>query len=208
MAKGIITYYDDVEQGTPEWHALRDGMYTGSNAHKLLGVFGATSYAQALAEESGGSFYTERGHVLETQAIELYGRRHGLKVHTTGLVKNSLFTQCIYSPDGLDDIGAFVLEIKAFNKKNHLELMRAKDQYELPLKITAQVHYGMLITGRRKAKLMPFNPYFAKKKVEDESGLLVDNPDYNPALAYKEIIITYDAGIARNFTRILTAIRS
>ncbi|MBS4040375.1 MAG: YqaJ viral recombinase family protein [Flavobacteriales bacterium] len=203
MPRAVITFHD-VEQGSPEWLEAREGMYTGSNADKLLNGIGDLEYAKARESSFGGNFWTKRGHLLESQAVKLYEKKNGVVVVTTGYVTNSLYPGCLYSPDGLPtDI---VLEVKCFSKDKHLELYNAKSVLNLPTKIVAQIHYGMLITGRRKAILLIFNPMFAKKYFEDENGVKTENPDYDPIKAYKEIVIRYDKDIADNFKRKITGV--
>jgi hypothetical protein len=181
----------DVEQGTEEWLQARKEMYTGSNALKLL--TGSDSfriingekqkYAHAGISKFTGNFYTKRGHILEKEALELYERITGRKVTITGYVTNSNYPGCLFSPDGLEP-GA-VLEVKAFTKNEHLKLLAG----ELPDEIMAQVHYGMLIYEVNVARLIPYNPEFAKK----------DNDYYNPSLAIKVIDIKANPKILNNF---------
>ena len=198
MSRAVITYHD-VEQGSEQWIRDREGKYTGSNAHKLLGNIGILEYAKA--EDSGftGNFHTKRGHLLEPKALAIYEKVRDVVVQHTGYITNSLFPNCLYSPDGYtDDV---IQEVKCFSKKRHLEIWNAKSWLEIDIKITAQIHYGMLITGRRLAHLVIYNPHFAKKEFEDENGFKMDNPDYDPKKAFKIIPIRYDKTIADNFKK-------
>lgn len=191
--KAVITYFDDIEQGSERWHEEREGMYTGSNADKLLTSPGAividggviTQYAHASASNFTGNFWTKRGHTLEDEAIEIYEAIHNLKVRKTGLIKNSLFPGCIYSPDGLDDDNCILLEVKCFSAKNHQALLDG----HIPFKILAQIHYGLLISGRKKAKLIAYNPK------RDDDG----NPIFKVEDQYREIVVRWDRDIANNF---------
>lgn len=189
----------DIEQGTQAWHEAREGKYTGSNADKLLTSLGAHEYAKAIQQTFSGNFATKRGHTLEPEAIKLYERINNVKVDRPGYVTNSDFPDCLYSPDGLTD--DMLLEVKCFDDPQHLKLIHAKSEHDIPLKIRAQVHFGMLITGRRKAHLLPYNPRFAKKFLPDGSA----NPDYSPKLAFKIITIKVNRNIQNNFKQILTA---
>lgn len=168
-----------VEQGSDEWQALRQGRYTGSNAHKLL-KYGARPYSLTESSEFTGTFWTKRGHLLETEAIELYEAITGTTVEHPGFVTNSKFPDCGYSPDGLQ--AAHVIEVKCFNEPKHLKLYGG----ELPLEIMAQIHFGMLICERKLARLVIYNP-----KLE-------------PKLALKIIEIKARPAIHQNFKRILT----
>lgn len=180
-----------VEQGSEEWLLERAGKYTGSNAYKLLARIGAHKYALAELVSWGGNFWTKRGHLLEDQAIDLYEKikgtpiirdENGVKV---GIIKNSHFPNCIYSPDGVTE--KILVEVKSFDLPQHMKLIRG----EIDVKILAQVHYGMLISGRRMSHLVAFNP--KAERVEDK---------------LKIIPIRWDPDIANNFKRILGGINA
>lgn len=201
----MITIHD-VEQGTEEWEQLRDGLYTGTGAEKLLehstktkfinGV--SSSYAVSEITKFKGNFYTKRGHVLEEEAVSIYEAINKEQVRRVGFVTNSKFPGCGFSPDGfpIDRI----LEVKCFAKDKHLKLISGN----ISAKILAQIHYGMLICEVKLCDFIAYNPDFAKKQlVIDE--VLQDNPDYDPRKAFKVIQIKYNPKIAANFKRILSA---
>lgn len=209
----------DVEQGSEQWHQEREENYTGSNADKLLTsepqfkiVNGKKMpYAVAVRDNFKGNFHTERGHELEEEAIAIYGRIHDTTVLRPGIYKNTAYQSCIYSPDGvhvfslssanIPNGASILLEVKCFSKENHLKIYNG----DIPVKIMAQIQYGMLITGLRSAILIIYNPHFAKKEIVDENGFAVPNPDYDPAKAYKEIKITKNRNIQNNFKSKLSA---
>lgn len=178
MKRPIITVHN-VEQGTEEWHQAREGKFTGSNAHKLLGSFGASEYAKAIESSFKGNFFTKRGHILEDETIEIYEAITGRTIERPGFVTNSNYPACLYSPDGLD--GDHVIEVKCFGEKPHMEIFKG----DIPIKILAQVHFGMLICGKKKAKLVIYNP------------------ELDTEYAYKVIDIPFNRNIQNNFKRIL-----
>jgi hypothetical protein len=203
MSRAVITYHY-IEQGSQEWLDAREGKYTGSNADKLLSNIDDREYAKAKQTGFGGNFWTKRGHLLEDQAIELYEEIKGVKVirnedgMKVGFVTNSLFPLGLYSPDGLlEDRN---LEVKSFSVSEHLKLIAAPS-----VKVLAQVHLGMVITGKRLTDLIAYNPMFAKKKIENGQGEMIDNPHYDPKLALVIITIRYDPAIANNLKRRLEA---
>lgn len=175
-----------VNQGSDEWLELRAGKYTGSNAHKLL-RFGAIDYSLTEQSSFGGNFYTKRGHLLEDQAITVYQKITGATVERPGFVTNSLFSDCGYSPDGIDASNNVLLEVKCFNADRHLKIAGG----DVPLEILAQIHFGMLIAGFKSARLLLFNPELARG----------DNPQ--PKLAFYMMDIKHNPVIARNFKNIL-----
>lgn len=195
----IITH--DVEQGSDKWLELREGKYTGSNADKLLSHFkqikivnGVVSgYALAEIAGWGGNFYTDRGHLLEEEAIELYEQIRHETVSRPGFVTNSNFPECGYSPDGLT-VGA-VIEVKAFEEAKHMKMFNG----DIPLKIRAQIYFGMLICGKKLAYLLIYNPMFAKKQLPDGR----ENLNYDPKKAFKIITVRANRNITRNLKLIL-----
>lgn len=193
----------DVEQGTEEWQELRRiHPFTGSGAAKVL-RFGVIEYSKAITDGFKGNFYTKRGHILEDEAIELYEAIHGRQVLRPGFVTNTHCPGCGYSPDGLDCLsilqpGAILLEVKCFNVERHKAIAKG----EIPVEILAQIHFGLLICNLRKARLILYNPEFAKKTIIID-GVEISNPDYDPKLALVIIEVKYNRNIQNNFKRIL-----
>lgn len=126
MPREIFT---DVEQGTPEWHALRCGIPTASEFAKLLakGKGGGSSvtrreYLYRLAGEIvtgqpgavwAGNAHTDRGHEQEPHARLAYEIERGVDVQRIGFIRNGR-KGC--SPDGAvegDPEGAGGVEIKS-----------------------------------------------------------------------------------------------
>jgi len=138
-------------QGTPEWLELRRGLWTGSRAIKLL-------QGKPLPNDEGfaGNYYTKRGQVLEVIAIREYERVVKRHVQRPGFVTNSVYPNAGYSPDGID--GGWLLEVKCLNGERHENLAKG----EIPLEYQAQIHFGMVITGKRKARLLAYNPEYSQ----------------------------------------------
>lgn len=147
-----MIYYHDVEQGSPAWKLLRKGLWTGSIALRLLQGKGLPR-----DYEFEGNKHTKRGHMLELVAIREYERRYKCKVARPGFVTNSVYTNAGYSPDGIDR--SWLLECKAFNGVRHEDLVAEK----IPLIILVQIFFGMIITGKRKARLLAINPEFEEQ---------------------------------------------
>lgn len=159
----MITWHE-VIQGTPKWHELREGKWTGSKAIRLL-------QGKSLPREYDfeGNKYTKRGHILEMIAIQEYERRYKIKVRRPGFVTNSVYPNAGYSPDGV--ARSVLLEIKAFNGDRHDELAKGN----IPLEVLVQIYFGMIITNYRKARLLAINP-------EVEEQLTVIDITYDKAI--------------------------
>jgi len=185
-----ITYHDNIEQGSPEWLALKADKYSGSNAYKLLSSFGAGKHAMHTDSDFTGNFHTKRGHLLEDEALELYADITGETVGHTGAVTNSKYPNALFSPDGFTVEGVIarrLLEVKCFAEKQHRAIFAAKGPMEIPLKILAQIHFGMVIMEVRQARLIIYNPKLETK------------------YAFKFFDIPYDPRINERFVTILGA---
>lgn len=166
--------WHDVEQGSKAWRLLRAPLWTGTSAIRLL-------QGKSLPPDTDfeGNKYTKRGQLLELVAIREYERKYRRKVQRPGFVTNTVYSNAGYSPDAID--GGWLLEAKAFNGVRHDDLVAGK----IPLAVQVQIFFGMIITGKRKARLLAINP-------EVEEQLTV-------------IEITYDKLIGNNIRRKLRA---
>lgn len=144
--------YHDVVQGSLEWRALRKPLWTGSKAIKLL-----QGKPIPVDQEWGGNDATRRGQLLEYAAIREYERKYRCKVLRAGFVTNTVYTNAGYSPDGID--GGWLLEAKALNGMRHEDLVADK----IPLIYLVQIYFGMIVTGKRKARLLAFNPEYEQQ---------------------------------------------
>lgn len=147
----MIIWHDCI-QGSEKWKAMRKHLWTGSKSIKLL-------QGKPFKEDAdwGGNNATKRGHALEVVAIREYERRYRRKVQRPGFVTNTVYPNAGYSPDGID--GAWLLECKAFNGVRHEDLVAGK----IPLMVLVQIFFGMIITGKRKARLLAFNPEYEEQ---------------------------------------------
>lgn len=166
--------YHSVKQGSPEWLELRKGLWTGSKAIRLLQ---GKPYVEERQFE--GNYYTKRGQVLENLAIAEYERVGKHFLSRPGFITNTVYPNAGYSPDGID--GKTLLEVKCLNGERHEKLASG----DIPLEYQVQIHFGMIITGKRKAKLLAYNP------------------EYSQALTV--INITYDKVIGANIRKKLRA---
>lgn len=176
----MITYHD-VKQGSPEWHALRKDLWTGSKAIRLL-----QDKMMAEDREWGGNDATRRGHALEVAAIREYERKYRCKVLRPGFITNSVYPNAGYSPDGINR--GWLLECKALMEMRHKGLisdkMALKDleqiiMSKIPLQFKVQIFFGMIITGKRKARLLAFNP-----DIVGEEQLIVVEIGYDKIIGY------------------------
>jgi YqaJ-like viral recombinase domain len=156
----LITWHDTGGQGTPKWFKLRENLWTGYTAIRLL-----TGKMLLPASEWEGNDATRRGHALEVAAIREYERKYRVKVQRPDFVTNSVYPNAGFSPDAIDR--AWLLECKALIEMRHkglisdkmpLKELEAIIASKIPLHIKVQIFFGMIITGKRKARLLAFNP--------------------------------------------------
>ena len=164
----------NVIQGSAEWHKIRENRYTGQNAHKLLKTDDKSYALNSSHDEWNGNFYTQRGHILEEQAIEIYEKIKGLKVDRPGFVTNDKYPKAGYSPDGL--LPDRTIEVKSFNEKRHL----SNAEY-LEMEVKAQSQFGQVICEKDLTDVILYNP-----KLDADKALFIITIRKNP-LIHKNI---------------------
>lgn len=142
----------EIKQNSDEWLKAREGKVTGSIADTLL-TRGLDAALKANYSHFKGNYYTQRGHILEDECIEVYEGIYGVKVDRPGMVTNDAFPGAACSPDGID--GIYLIEVKAFNEKRHNEIVSVNT---IPMKIMAQLQFNMMICGLKESKLLLYNP--------------------------------------------------
>lgn len=156
----MIKYYHDIEQGSDEWLAVRQGILTASEMRLILTPTMRTAsndkerahLFELLGQRITG--YTEphyisddmlRGHEDEVAARIRYAE-HFAPVTECGFVTNDDNGVVIgYSPDGLvGDDG--LIECKSRRQKFQIETILAD---EVPAEYLLQCQTGLLVTGRK-----------------------------------------------------------
>jgi len=172
--------FADLEQGAPEWFAVRCGCVTASEfktvmskgrgkapsktrqtyLHKLAGEIITGKVA-----ESYTNHHMVRGHVMEVEARELYELTKGVEVDQVGFIRST--DRVGFSPDGLvGDDGA--VEIKS--KLPHLQIALLLSR-EIPREHIHQLQGGLWVSKRSWIDFMsywPGLPPFIKRVYRDE----------------------------------------
>ncbi|MBD1602413.1 lambda exonuclease family protein [Pseudomonas typographi] len=172
----------DVQQGTPEWLALRLGIATCSELDSLLvngkgeAGFGAGAFTYMnqligeritgeAADPFQGNRHTERGHEWEGVARRLYCEQVEVSTTEVGIILNHGIG---YSPDAL--IGADGLtEIKTKLPKLQVEVILSG---EIPKEHVAQCQGGLWVSEREWIDFIcywPGMPMFIKRAYRDEA---------------------------------------
>lgn len=172
----------DIEQGTPEWLALRLGIATASELDCLLvsgkhptgfGVAAFTYMDQLIGEritEEAAElpFQTKatiRGHEQEGVALSLYEAREDVKVQKVGIILNRGIG---YSPDGLVGTDGLI-EIKTKLPKFQVGVILSG---EVPKEHVAQCQGGLWASDREWIDFIsywPGMPLFVKRAHRDEA---------------------------------------
>lgn len=159
----------NVKQGSDEWHSLRLGRMTASNAHTIsVAGKGLETYCRMLAAE----IYTGqredeykspdmiRGNEEEDYARSCYEFQTGNQVIEVGFAEYSEYVGA--SPDGLVGLDGGI-EIKRKTLKTHNDLLLGAVEFEE--KYIWQCHMCMLIFDREWWDLMSYNPLFKERSL-------------------------------------------
>lgn len=178
---GTIQYYNDIEQGSPEWIAQRCGILTASQMRLIMTPTLKPSrndkerahLFELLGQRITG--YTEpqyvsddmlRGHDDEIMARAAYAE-HYATVTEYGFITREFGGYVIgYSPDGLvGDDG--LIECKSRRQKFQIDTILAND---VPQEYMLQIQTGLLVTGRKWLDFVSYSaglPMYVKRVFPD-----------------------------------------
>lgn len=152
--------YDEIEQGSAQWLAIRAGIPTSSefsnivtpkegrlskSAEKYANKLAAEIYMREPIQNEYVSFDMERGKILEQKAADAYEQITGIKTRIAGFVTDD---KGMYgcSPDRyVGEIG--LVEIKCLKPENHMEILLSQ---KMPDDYKPQVQGQLLICEDRK----------------------------------------------------------
>ncbi len=156
--------HKDIEQGTTEWHAIRKGKMTASNATAIgNNGKGLETYIREIVmkelstkEDDYSNKDFDRGHELEPVARAMYELERGITVQEVGFIERDELVGC--SPDGLvgEDGG---VEIKSLDDKAYFDFLLEGDKAINSSHIW-QCQMNLLITNRKWWDLVIYNPNF------------------------------------------------
>ncbi len=143
----------DIPQRSPQWLKLRQNKVSGTSAYILL-TKGLNEALRANNKTFKPNSAMLRGQYLENPAIDIYEKVYQIDILKVGLVLNSKYPNCCFSPDGVQK-DVLLLEVKAFNEKRHQSINTVDD---IPPQIMAQIQFGLMMLELKKAKLILYNP--------------------------------------------------
>lgn len=162
------------EQRTPEWYAARRGLPTASEFGSIIQpkkmgyAEAAETYINNLidelrrpeqhgAEAWAGNRHTQRGNLLEPEALGVYEFDTGTPLRPVGLVLSDC-RRFGCSPDALAGDDGLV-QVKAPDGPTFVAWWRAwKRTGAMPDAYKAQVHGEMIVTGRRWSDFLAYCP--------------------------------------------------
>ena len=154
------------EQKSDEWHVIRKGKMTASNATAIGNCGkGLETYTKEIVRKEISSKIDdysnkdfERGNELEPIARQMYELEKDVKVEQVGFIEHDEFTGC--SPDGLvgEDGG---IEIKCSDDKIYFDYLLEKEK-AISSDYLWQCQMNLFITGRKWWDLIVYNPNFEK----------------------------------------------
>lgn len=118
----------DLEQGTPEWHALRKTKITATDASVIMGASHWKTRIQLYHEKLSNDAPTppnermQRGIDLEPVARDLFILNHGYICQPCVVVND----WAMASLDGIDETGKILVEIKCPGEKDHAVALSGK----------------------------------------------------------------------------------
>ena len=165
----------ECEQNSPEWLAARRGVVTASAFKYVLAKGEAKTRAKYLRQkvaelldatpaEGFSNSHTERGHILEPDAINLYAFQHDIEPIRVGFMRRGP-VGC--SPDLLvGDDG--MAQVKTLLPELLVELLETE---KVPTEHTAQLQGELWVSGRKWTDFIgywPGLPLFVKRVYRDE----------------------------------------
>lgn len=178
-------YHFDIEQGTPEWLAMRRGIITATGVQHILTPTGKTSksdatrkylhqlVAERILGDSEPTYVSSdmgRGTMLEPYAREIYSAHRAPVTECGFITLNDDNGRPVagYSPDGLvGDDG--LIEIKSRHAKYTVGSIINRD---MPSEHVLQVQTGLAISGRQWCDFISYTPglpLFVHRNYRDET---------------------------------------
>lgn len=157
-----------IQQGTPEWKALRCGKVTASRVADVVartrtgyGASRANYMAELIAERLTGKpaeGYTNTamawGTEKEPEAIAEYEHQHNQKVERIAFVPHPRIDSAGASPDGLvGECG--LIEVKCPNTSTHIDTLLSETIAD---KYVKQMQWQMACTGRSFCDFVSYDP--------------------------------------------------
>jgi hypothetical protein len=177
----------DTIQGSPEWWKARRGIPTGSQFSRIITAkkgdyatgskhYQAELIAEALGWQSGfqGTPDTQRGNLMESEALRWLAFEHGIKTRDCGFFLSDC-ERYGASPDGIVVGGIEPVEVKCPALNTFLKWRADGD---LPDDHKAQCHGEMILTGADRCYFVAY----ADHEQLDNWLIVVERDEYTAKL--------------------------
>lgn len=164
--------YDNIEQGSQEWHEIKWGKI-GGTLSKGLFVKSDTLLIDILSQrledfeptDSYQSEAMERGSEMEPFAKQYLEEYTGVKFETTGWIQSDVNELLGISPDGITSDNKIACEVKCFGRKKHTEILLSD---EIPSdNIHQLIHYFTVNEELEKLYFIAFRPESTKHFIKE-----------------------------------------
>lgn len=159
----------DIQQGCPEWHALRKTKITATDSCVIMGVSPWKTKLRLYNEKISNDpprqpdDRMQRGIDLEPIARDLFNLKTGLQMAPKVIVKDWLMA----SLDGIDESAKCIVEIKCPGEKDHALAIQGR----VPDHYFPQLQHQMFVSGIRTAFYFSFDGIdgvIVEVKMDDE----------------------------------------
>ena len=178
MARLEIILNNNIEQGSPEWHALRKTKITATDACVIMGASPWKTrmqlYNEKISEDppSPPNERMRRGLELEPMARDLFTIYTGIFVSPRVVVKD----WAMASLDGMSDNGDSIVEIKCPGSVDHAAAFSGK----IPDHYFPQIQHQLYVTG------LPIAHYFSFDGKDGVVLIIPRDDDYIEAMIEEE----------------------
>lgn len=159
-------YYPDIQQGTPEWDAIRAGKWTASSAAKIMGGLTTQGLKDLIKDVAWGRVFgktdagfssaaMQRGHEVEPEARDWFAFAHDADVEQMGFVAHGRIAHVGWSPDGLHANRRRGLEIKSLLHKAWLDVF---DSGEVPSEYRWQAKFACFVGELDGLEFVVYHP--------------------------------------------------
>lgn len=196
----MIKYYEDLEQGSDEWHALRCGRLSASEMNRII-TAKTLKYAEngesrihlfeLLAQRVSGrvepQFISDdmlRGREDEVDARIAYDENFS-PVKTCGGITNDKWGFTLwYSPDGLvGDDG--LIECKSRRQKYQVQTIITD---EVPSEYIIQIQTGLLISERKWCDFISYSSGWHMVPIRVEADPVIQDAIVRAATAFEDAL--------------------
>ena len=165
----------NVEQRSPEWHALRSGKIGGSEAiglttparmKTLLYKKAGEILAPIMIDDDEEIFISkamQRGIDLEPEALDRYFQMTGNFILPCGYVTNSDYIHAGVSPDGMTSDYRIAAEVKCLSRDKHVETFITQ---KVPSDYMPQIAwYFFIMPALERVDFIMYHPDFMLKSL-------------------------------------------